>query len=57
MFEKMSREELVAMLNKVSEVLNDVREREELERACGNIAEAWAYGTCAEKLEEALGIS
>lgn len=56
MFEKMNREELVAMLNKVSEVLSVIREREELERSCGNIAEAWAYGTCVEKLEEALGL-
>ena len=56
MFEKLNREELVAMLNKVREVLNDVRSCEELERICGNLTEAWAYGVCVDKLEEALGM-
>lgn len=56
MFEKMNREELVAMLNKVSEVLSVIRERGDLERECGNLSEAWAYETCAEKLEEILNI-
>ena len=54
MFEKMSREELIAMLNKVHEALSVIRERGDLERECGNLSEAWAYETCAEKLEEAL---